>query len=86
MNQIHTRKDLQKIGSKLILMLIRRMKNWKQKKLANALRKSRKISKNSKGSNMKASLRINRKLVILEPTSIELRIITLKLKSYKCST
>ena len=86
MSQILSRKDLQKIGSKLILMLIRRMKNWKQKKLANALRKSRKISKNSKENNMKASLRINRKLVILEPTSIELRIITLKLKSYKCST
>jgi hypothetical protein len=62
------------------------MRSWKQSKLAYALNKLRKISKNSKGNNMKASLRTNRELVILELTSTELRIITLKLKNYKFST
>jgi hypothetical protein len=62
------------------------MRSWKQSKLANVLKKSRKISKNSKENNMKASLRTNKELVILELTSTELRIITLKLKNYKFST
>jgi len=35
------------------------MRSWKQSKLANVLKKSRKISKNSKENNMKASLRTN---------------------------
>jgi len=50
------------------------------------LRKLRKILKNSKDSNIKASLRINRKLVISEPTNTELKIIILKLRSYKLLT
>jgi len=62
------------------------MRSWKQRKLVNALKKSRKTSRNSKENNMQASLRINRELVILELTSTELRIITLKLKSYKFLT
>jgi hypothetical protein len=64
-------------------MLTRRMRKLKLKISVNVLRKSRKILKNSKESNMKASLRINRELVILELISTELRIIILKLKSYK---
>ena len=85
-NQILTRKDLLKNGSKLILMLTQRMRRWKPRKFANALRKWRNLWRNSKENNIKASLRINRVLVILKPTSTELRIIILKLKSCKFST